>query len=855
MTPQSVWAQYRGKALAEIHRGCGYLQQPHPCDLEPPWDPFDHRMVTVWDCVFNEWDGPWDGSWFGTDRQLVHPLGEPFVLEPRSQDLDPETSIEQLVPIRVEQFAEDEATIAKAEQLLLALPYLTGPVSFEVLGLGRQPLFPDLPDGPDILHARRDESADGWTEPMVRVQFVARKSDAGQLQRQLLAHYPNSAIVIGERLTYATDMLPGFDMTLFDEGYGGTLCLETAHIVPLRCYTRFDPDPLGVAIAAMEQLGNCEWALLQILFQRAEHDWAQNAKEAVVDPYHPRDFIFNDISDRMLRDKFSSPLFAVSIRLLARRQGVWRHLMGWAEQFASPPQGLHSQGEENCGDLGWSAAARCTFRPGLLLNTQELASLIHLPGPTVASERLRRVPTRTRPAVATKAKDGIVLGTNMHRGQRLIARIPQRLRARHCYLAGASGTGKSTLLLNAIVQDVEAGHGVGVLDPHGDLINAVLRRIPPHRVEDVILFDPSDVDYPFALNILDAKDEHEQQRIVSETVMALERYFPSSWGPRLERILTYTIHTVLDAIPGATLADVEQMLIDPSFRADVTARITDDRWRQFWQHQFDKFPKNATDPVLNKLSVFLTDRSVRNIICQRRSTVDFDHVINGGKIFLANLSTGLLTERIAGTFGSFLVTKIVNAAFRRARLPQERRRPFYLYVDEFQAFMNLSVGFDRILAEARKYNLVLAGLANQYVGQLSPAVRQAIFGNVATMIVFRLGVDDANVVAKEMGVFTADEIMNLELGECIVRVGGSKTAHNVATYPEPDALPSDPTQMIIDMSRQRYARPRKWVERELTEASASKPSPSPHATEKKQRRDSSRKRRPPRDPSEDDLVS
>ena len=165
------------------------------------------------------------------------------------------------------------------------------------------------------------------------------------------------------------------------------------------------------------------------------------------------------------------------------------------------------------------------------------------------------------------------------------------------------------------------------------------------------------------------------------------------------------------------------------------------------------------------------------------------------KILLANLSTGLLTDKVAGTFGSFLVTKIINAAFRRQRIPKEQRRPWYLYVDEFQAFMNLSVGFDQILAEARKYNLVLAGLANQFIHQIDANVRQAIFGNVGTMIVFRLGVEDATTIAREMGVFTPEEIMRL--GESIVRTGGSKTAHNIKTFPDPPLPDYDPSAAII----------------------------------------------------------
>jgi hypothetical protein len=348
-----------------------------------------------------------------------------------------------------------------------------------------------------------------------------------------------------------------------------------------------------------------------------------------------------------------------------------------------------------------------------------------LPGKSVVSERLRRVTTRTRPASTAPAEAGsVLLGENVHRGETRVARLSASLRTRHCYIAGASGTGKSTLLLNMIVQDIVEGQGVGVLDPHGDLVSAVLRRVPRNRIRDVILFDPADEEYPFALNILEAKDDAERERIVVETVMALERFFPASWGPRLERILTFAIHTVLQAIPGATLAEVERILTDEPFRKEVIAKTTDPRFLAFWKTQFNFFPKNAVDPVLNKLSVFLLNRTVRNIICQRHATIDFDNLLNSGKILLANLSTGLLTEKVAGMFGSFLVTKIVNAAFRRTRLPEHQRRPWYLYVDEFQAFMNLSMGFDRILAEARKYKLILAGLANQYVGQLSLPVRQ-----------------------------------------------------------------------------------------------------------------------------------
>jgi hypothetical protein len=248
--------------------------------------------------------------------------------------------------------------------------------------------------------------------------------------------------------------------------------------------------------------------------------------------------------------------------------------------------------------------------------------------------------------------------------------------------------------------------------------------------------------------------------------------------------------------------------------------------------------------VLNKLSVFLLDRHVRNIICQRRAAVDFDQLLNQGKILLANLSTGLLTEKVAGTLGSFLVTKIVNAAFRRAALAPGQRRPWHLYIDEFQNFVNLSLGFERILAEARKQGLTLTA-ANQHVGQLTQAVRQAIFGNVGSLIVFRLGVHDAETLAKELGAFTAQDILNLGVGQAIARVGGSGAAFNLQTYKEPPAPFDNPSRRITALARQRNAKPRVEVERELTQVSkpaspVQRPASVPDAAS---------------DPNEDDLVA
>ena len=856
--PERLVDQQLGKARAELVRGSGWWPfQEVPCYLEPPWDPYNARSLTLWDCYYHDWEGPWDGSLLGqliSDDPIL-PYGSTLTLDPHP---DGEGASQHHEVITVERFVTDNSTIPKAEQLLLALAGLRRPVAFELVGVGSEAKY-NLQISQEILQARAQgekrslsEAICGWSEPYTSARFAAHCADATLLHRQLLAHYPDSAVVLGQ--TESHDLISINRLPYSAAACGGIAVLDSAFCYPLRTFTHLDPDPLGVAVAAMDQLDRDEWAILQVLFQPAKHAWAENVELAIQHPYKSSDFLVEKADVKLIRDKLRSPLFAVSVRLLASRRDVYQHLEGWCEQFANAPHQRLQMMAAECDDendpgsdsrfcLSASVEGRAAYRPGMLLNLQELASLVHLPSESIASDRLRRIKTRTRPAKEVAAKGSIVLGNNVHRGQTRTARLPEDLRRRHCYLAGASGTGKSTLLLNMIMQDVSAGRGVGVLDPHGDLVKAVLERIPAQRVDDVVLFDPADEEYPFALNILEAKMS-ERERIVAETIMAFERYFPASWGPRLERILSYAIYTALDAIPGATLADVERLLIDDAFREEVVTKTPTPRFVQFWRTQYKFMPKNAADPVLNKLSIFLTHPVVRNIVCQRRSSIDFDSLLNDGKILLANLSTGLLTNKIAGIFGSFLVSKIFNAGMRRVRMPQSARRPWYLYVDEFQAFMNLSIGFENILSESRKFGLVLAGLANQYIGQLSPAVRQAIVGNVGAMVIFRLGVDDANLAAKELGIFTSEEVMNLEMGQAIARAGGSAAAFNIQTYPEPGLPLDDPSEQILVRMRQQFARPRADVERELGAVSTERSFSGSELREDEGE-----------DPSEDDLVN
>ena len=812
IAPQSLSKQRFARCRGELHRGCGIWPK---CwsngDLEPPFEPFNWSNITRWDLGVNGFNAPYQGLFADRLKRLFRPVPLPSDERYYSGDW---FGRESFFIVTVSHYADDEITYPKADQLLLALGSAREPIAFELFGIG-------------------PSSHRGTGQPRIEVRFACGKDDVALLEAQLHSLYPRSAVVTREFDAEDAD-LEWADRICGSEDqehplFVTPLFLSEPYCHPIRTFSKLDTDPLAPAIAVLDELRAEEWAVVQVLFCRAKHPWAENLRMACEDPYRPGHAMFAELDLKLVEEKLRSPLYAASIHLASNTRRALEALGSLVQQYqgARNRLALRDQAmwarqwndDEFPASPLWrpTICSREVLVPGMLLNARELTGIMHLPNPEIPSERLLRVRSQTRqPPEPVLAASMVVIGENVHRGQVRKVAIPPDIRARHCYIAGGSGTGKSTLLANMILQDIAAGHGVGLLDPHGDLVKVVARRIPETRINDVVLFNAADTEYPFALNILEAHDETERERIVAETIMALERYFPASWGPRLERILQYTLRTVLHAVPGATLADVEQMLTDSAYRESVLSKTTDPRLLQFWTNQFKFFPKNACDPVLNKLSPFLLERHVRNIICQRHSAVNFDEVLNEGKILLANLSTGLLTEKVAGTLGSFLVTKIVNAAFRRAALPEAQRRPWYLYIDEFQNFMNVSVGFERILAESRKVGLALVA-ANQYVDQLKPAVRQAIFGNVGSLVVFRLGVDDAHTVSKELGVFRAEDILNLEVGQAIARVG-TRIRRSICERSGNHRHPSK-TQFSGSLlwPAQRYARPRREVETELTE--------------------------------------
>jgi hypothetical protein len=465
---------------------------------------------------------------------------------------------------------------------------------------------------------------------------------------------------------------------------------------------------------------------------------------------------------------------------------------------------------------------------GYILNIEELASVYHLPHTSVETPNIVWATSKTAEPPAklpiitgdTAIDENIsAFGLTNFRGINHQFGMLRSDRSRHVYIIGQTGAGKSGLLELFALSDIFHGHGYAVIDPHGDFAVNNMRFIPGSRLQDVVYFNPADTAYPLGFNPLEVTNPEQKSNISSEVIGVLKRMFGESWGPRLEYILRYTILALLDR-PTTTMLDITRMLTDKKFRKETLAYCTDTVVLQFWNVEFaswnDKFQAEAIAPVLNKVGAFTANPTIRNIIGQPKSTFNIRQIMDEGKILIVNLSKGLIGEDNASILGSFLVTKIQLAAMSRSDIPNiADRRPFYLYVDEFQNFATDS--FATILSEARKYALNLT-VANQYIGQMTDTVRDAVFGNVGTMISFRVSADDAPILSKQFEPqFESGDLLQMHNRHFIVNmvVGGEKTPAFSATTLTLPPEQIDNTGRIIENTRRLYSRSRADVEQEI----------------------------------------
>lgn len=412
-----------------------------------------------------------------------------------------------------------------------------------------------------------------------------------------------------------------------------------------------------------------------------------------------------------------------------------------------------------------------------------------------------------------------------YRDQNRVFGIKRKDRRQHLYILGKSGTGKSALMANLVYQNIIHGDGVCLIDPHGELAESILEIIPENRVDDVIYFNPADTEYNIGFNVLEVPDPKYKHLIASGLMGVFTKIWANAWSSRMEYILNNAILALLDT-PGSTLLGIPRLLVDKGFRQDILQNVSDPVVKAFWINEYeawqDKFRNEAIQPVQNKVGQFLSTPIIRNIVGQARSTINIFDIMNQGKILIVNVSKGRVGEDNSALLGAMIVTKIQLAAMERVRIPEEERRDFYLYVDEFQNFVNES--FASILSEARKYRLNLT-VAHQYVAQLetseSTTVRDAVFGNVGTMIIFRVGATDAEFLEKEFQPeFVAEDFVNLPNYHAYLKLlvdGMSTRPFSSKTIPPIfTRQPIEMIQKIIDTSRALYTKARPQVEEDIT---------------------------------------
>lgn len=416
-----------------------------------------------------------------------------------------------------------------------------------------------------------------------------------------------------------------------------------------------------------------------------------------------------------------------------------------------------------------------------------------------------------------KSDQLIILGETNFRNERRRFGIRKEDRRRPLYIIGKTGMGKSTLLLNMIVQDIRLGNGVAVFDPHGDLAERILDYIPSRRINETIYFNPADTEYPIAFNPLHNPNNVPKHLVASGIVQVFKKIWIDSWGPRLEYILRNAILALLEQ-PGNTLLAVPRLLIDDRFRNKIIRQVKDPIIRNFWTVEYEQYPKvfktETISPIQNKVGQFLSTSMMRNILGQTKTKFDLLDIMDSGKILLLNLAKGKIGEDNSSLLGSLMLSQLWLAAQRRASVPEYERRDFYLYIDELQSFATDE--FPTILAEARKYRLNIAGMANQFISQLPENLASAILGNVGTLISFCLGSDDAETIDREFyPVFIEENLQNLPAYHAYLKLsidGTTSEPFSAKTISIQKHQNESSVKKILEQTRQRYCMERFQIE-------------------------------------------
>ncbi len=723
--------------------------------------------------------------------------------------------------------------IAKSSQLFSALAKPGAPLIFEV-----------------AVHNVGEQINFYIATPDANIEFV---------KRQIEALWPGAQVVL-ERDDYTI-----FNST--GDVQFGFLRLKQNYAIPIRSFAEANVDTFDLILSNFSKVNAlAEGLALQVILRPASTSpkksvlgaidklkkgkkfadaVAQSFGKMLVSRFKPASVgentpglqnvppVIDTENIKLLEQKISKPLYEVNIRFVSSAPTPYRAtelidgLINSFGQFSAP-----LRNEFKVVKLGGSKRElfKFVFREfdggeAMILNADEVASLFHLPLPTTAIPRLTLVKAKEAPPPPNLSASGTLFGESVWRGEVKPIYITDDDRRRHIYVIGQTGTGKSGMLQHAVLEDIKAGKGVAVIDPHGDLVDSVLGSIPQERYKDIVIFDPGDRAYPLGLNMLEYDQNYPEQKtfIVNEMLNIFDKLYDlkTTGGPMFEQYMRNALLLLMEdaANEPATLMEVPRVFTDAEFRKRKLARISNPVIIDFWEKEASKAGgeaslANITPYVTSKFSNFIANDYMRPIISQVHSAFNFRSIMDEGKILLVNLAKGRIGELNANLLGMIVVGKLLMAAFSRVDVPQDSRRDFYLYIDEFQNFTTDSIA--TILSEARKYRLNLV-IAHQYIAQLKDSIKSAVFGNVGSMAVFRVGADDAEFLVKQFEpVFSKSDLLGIDNRNAYVKLligGQTSQPFNIRTI---EVKAGDPRVRaeLKEFSRKVYGASRESVESE-----------------------------------------
>jgi len=630
----------------------------------------------------------------------------------------------------------------------------------------------------------------------VHIQFVYPSTEVSFLIAQLRSLFPRAQVFEGE------DVIPGASRDSLEVR---SYRLRDSNLFQIRTEGR--TETLATLAAVLPRIGEGEIGMLQVLFQPVVHPWRDNILTLASDPWEPPKSAFVDLPDlpRKARTKVERPLFVVALRLAASTTETLNALeSSFLPQFESLENGFIQARKDYPPDAVTGRLARST---GIILSIRELAAIAHLPDPSSVTGLERAEKTAPAPDVATH--DFLVpLGVNSHAGEEKAVGIPEERLVRHLSILGGTGSGKTNLMKFAFQRLLEDGYGMAVLDPKGDLAQGILDLVPKHRIKDVIWFDPTDREHPPSLNILQASEDVEPEDLAAELMIGLKRLMPDSLrvGQRMETVLRNALMTLIVSKGEKTLNDVRRFLEEEGFRKSVLATVDSPDLISYWERR--KLSRSVVEPVITRLSAFLDRPSIKNIVGVPNK-IDIQRAMADKKIFIANLHKGALRDG-AYVLGSFLLSRFQLSAMSR---PEHDMAIYPILVDEFHVYASHGMDTESIetfLSETRSFQVPLV-VSTQFLGRLNRNVVLALLGNLGTQICMRMGQVDAQVLQRELGAFDAEDLLNLEIGQCITRMGTARDSFNVSV-PLADDRQSY-REEIISRSKELYCRTKEEAER------------------------------------------